>query len=548
LPPFGVSVQLRTYDQGHIVEQPVRFACEHTRMSGMSESTLDDHVLKVLVVDDTATNRQILQVFLKKLGFVVITAEDGAQAVARFIADKPDIVLMDVMMPVMDGFEATRRIKAGSGSRWVPVVFLTALDKEEDLVNGLDSGGDDYLTKPISFVVLDAKLRSLRRTLALQNTLEETQRRTQAITDNIVDGVVTTDSLGIIRSTNPAVTNIFGYEASEMVGRNVNTLMPEPYQSAHDGYQATYVGGGPSKVIGMRGRTLEGRRKSGEMFPLDVAVSELQLGEERLFVGIVRDISERVGAETRLQENATRLQQYHDQQQQENALAQEIMERLTLRESLRDPSLQHWLLPAANFSGDVIAAARSATGQLYAMLGDATGHGLSAAISALPAVNVFYGMIKRDLPLLDIVTEINKQLRASSPAGRFFAATLVKFDRQTQRAELWIGGMPDALLLDAQGRIVRSFSSSNLALGIVDDDAGNSETVVCEAGGQLVFFSDGLIEATDAHGHEFGLAKLASVLAGAPREGRLEAVKATLAAHVGNDAPHDDISILSISC
>jgi PAS domain S-box-containing protein len=513
----------------------------------MSESKLDALVLKVLVVDDTATNRQILQVFLKKLGFVVITAEDGAQAVARFAVDKPDIVLMDVMMPVMDGFEATRRIKAASGSRWVPVVFLTALDKEEDLVNGLDSGGDDYLTKPISFVVLDAKLRSLRRTLALQSTLEETQRRTQAITDNIVDGVITIDSHGRIISSNPAVTHIFAYEPAEMVGRDVTMLMPELHHGGSDDKAGAFTVGGPASVIG-RGRIVSGRRKSGEPFPLDVAVSELQLGEERLFVGIVRDISERVGAENRLRENATRLQQYHDQQQQENALAQELMERLTLRESLQDPSLQHWLLPAANFSGDVIAAARSATGQLFAMLGDATGHGLSAAISALPAVNVFYGMLKRDLPLQDIVVEINKQLRASSPAGRFFAATLVKFDPQTQRAELWIGGMPDALLLDAQGRIVRRFSSSNLALGIVDDDIGNMETAICEAGGQLVLFSDGLIEAADAQGEEFGLAKLSALLANTPRERRLEAVKSELAAHVGNDSPHDDISILTINC
>jgi PAS domain S-box-containing protein len=514
----------------------------------MSESNLNDRVLNVLVVDDTATNRQILQVFLKKLGFAVITANDGAQAVERFVADRPDIVLMDVMMPVMDGLEATRRIKAGSGTRWVPVIFLTALDKEEDLVTGLDSGGDDYLTKPISFVVLDAKLRSLRRTLALQSALEENQRRTQAITDNIVDGVITSNSHGTILSVNPAVSHIFGYQPAEMVGRNVNMLMPEPYQSTHDGYQAAYVAGAPAKIIGQPGRTLSGRRSNGEVFPLDVAISELQLGDERLFVGIVRDISERIAAEFRLRENATRLQHYHDQQQQENALAQEIMDRLTLRESLQDPVLQHWLLPAANFSGDVIAAARCPSGQLFAMLGDATGHGLSAAISALPAVNVFYGMAKRNLPLLEIVAEVNKQLRVSSPEGRFFAATLVKFDVQTRRAEVWVGGMPDALLLDAQGHIVRRFTSRNLALGIVDERVGDCETVICDPGSQLVLFSDGLVEAADTNGVEFGLGRLADVLTGEPSERRLEAVKTALAAHVGSDAPHDDISILTISC
>lgn len=137
----------------------------------------------VLVVDDTATNRQILSVFLKKLGHTVGLAEDGAQAVAMFAAEPYDLVIMDVMMPVMDGYEATRRIKAMCGDRWVPVIFLSALDKDENLVSGLDAGGDDYLHKPVNFVVLDAKLRSFARALALRRELEETRRSLQVYYD-----------------------------------------------------------------------------------------------------------------------------------------------------------------------------------------------------------------------------------------------------------------------------------------------------------------------------------------------------------------------------
>ena len=84
--------------------------------------------LKVLVVDDTETNRMILTVFLRRLGHNVVLAEDGAQAVAAFEREAPDLVLMDVMMPVMDGYEATRRIKALAGEHWVPVLFVSALD------------------------------------------------------------------------------------------------------------------------------------------------------------------------------------------------------------------------------------------------------------------------------------------------------------------------------------------------------------------------------------------------------------------------------------
>lgn len=137
----------------------------------------------VLVVDDTPTNRQILSVFLKKLGHTVDVAVDGADAVAKFAAAPYDLVIMDVMMPTMDGYEATRRIKALCGERWVPIVFLSALDKDENLVAGLESGGDDYLPKPVNFVVLEAKLRSLIRTLALRRELDATRRNLQRYHD-----------------------------------------------------------------------------------------------------------------------------------------------------------------------------------------------------------------------------------------------------------------------------------------------------------------------------------------------------------------------------
>ena len=161
--------------------------------------------VKVLVVDDTATNRQILQVFLRKLGMDVVLAEDGAQGVAAYERDQPDIVIMDVMMPVMDGYEATRRIKALSGERWTPVLFLSAMDSEESLVAGLDAGGDDYLPTPVNFVVLDAKLRSLSRALAMQRSLDDERQRAAAISDNLIDGVITIVDSGLMQSCNPAV-------------------------------------------------------------------------------------------------------------------------------------------------------------------------------------------------------------------------------------------------------------------------------------------------------------------------------------------------------
>lgn len=507
--------------------------------------------LKVLVVDDTATNRQILQVFLRKLGCQTVLAEDGAKAVEKFSAESPDLVFMDVMMPIMDGYEATRRIKALASDRWVPVVFLSALDKEENLVAGLEAGGDDYLAKPVNFVVLDAKLRSIGRTLALQRSLEETRRRTEAITQNIVDGIITIDSHGVIRSINPAVANMFGYEQmEELVGRNVNVLMPEPYHSAHDGYLSAYVHGGPPTIIGTGQRRVPGRRRDGGLFPMELGVTELRVDGERLFVGIARDVSEQVAAEVQARQHTAMLQSYHDEREAENALAGDIMLRLMHRSGLSDKGLHHWLMPASHFSGDVVAAVRSPQGKLYALLADATGHGLAAAISVLPVLTAFYSLAEQDFPLGYIAYEVNRQLMAFMPTGRFVAASLVCVDAASHRAELWLGGLPDLLLIGADGGALGRFKSMHPPLGIVEFDEAMAgiERIECPPGSQLALFSDGLIEAGNEGGNPFGQERLASTLAGAPADRRVDAVRTAFNLHMGEAAPEDDVSLLLVDC
>ncbi len=138
---------------------------------------------KILVADDSASNRHILAAVLRRLGHTVDLAEDGAQAVDLFGASEYDVVIMDVMMPVMDGYEATRRIKALSTDRWVPVIFLSALDTDENLITGLDSGADDYLAKPVNFAILEAKLRALSRTIALHRQMEAARKGSRVAAD-----------------------------------------------------------------------------------------------------------------------------------------------------------------------------------------------------------------------------------------------------------------------------------------------------------------------------------------------------------------------------
>ncbi|MDP2821052.1 MAG: response regulator [Sulfuritalea sp.] len=505
--------------------------------------------LKVLVVDDTATNRTILQVFLRKLGHEVVLAEDGAQAVAACEREAPDIVLMDVMMPVMDGYEATRRIKTLSAEHWIPVVFVSALDNEDSLVAGLDAGGDDYLPKPVNFVVLDAKLRSLARALALQRKLDEERQRAAVISDNLLDGVIVIDGSGLMQSCNPAVENMFGYARDEMIGQNVSMLMPEPYRSEHDGYLAHYVKGGQPRILGVGQREFRGRRKNGEVFPLDLGISEMRAEGRRQFVGVLHDASDRVAAQRQLRENAASLQAYHDTQQETNALAQTILSRQMQRAGLNDPSVRYWLAPAENFSGDIVAATRGPEGDLYVLLADATGHGLGAAICTLPVLSVFYSMAETGVALSWIVHEVNRQLQATLPVGHFVAASMLCIAADGRHADIWVGGTPDVLVLGATGEVRRRLASANLPLGVDTGDADSiaHERIDLQPGDQFVLFSDGLVEAENAEGQSFGYERLLAALASAAAD-RLDAVKVALARHSGNTPPHDDVSLMIVDC
>lgn len=127
---------------------------------------------KALIVDDEATNRMILQTCLANHGYKIIVAENGQQAIDKFVQESPDIVFMDVMMPIMDGYEATRKIKKISGENFIPVIFLTAITVEEELAQCVAAGGDDFLIKPFSLVLLKARLDAMERIRDLHRTVQ----------------------------------------------------------------------------------------------------------------------------------------------------------------------------------------------------------------------------------------------------------------------------------------------------------------------------------------------------------------------------------------
>src|SRR5215831_2232294 len=128
---------------------------------------------RILVVDDVADNVEILRTRLSALGYEVIEATDGELALAKVAESVPDLVLLDIMMPKIDGLEVVRRMKADKNLPFIPVILVTAKASPKDVVAGLDAGGDDYLTKPIDHGALVARVRAMLRIKAMHDQIQE---------------------------------------------------------------------------------------------------------------------------------------------------------------------------------------------------------------------------------------------------------------------------------------------------------------------------------------------------------------------------------------
>lgn len=136
--------------------------------------------MKILIADDAPDNLFLLGHHLKGQGHEVVTANNGEEAVAAYRSEPPDLVIMDVSMPVMDGYEATAAIRRIDPAHWVPIIFLSAHTDDGERTKGLEAGGDDYLAKPINLTILTNKVRALRRIADMQDQVSHYARELQA--------------------------------------------------------------------------------------------------------------------------------------------------------------------------------------------------------------------------------------------------------------------------------------------------------------------------------------------------------------------------------
>ncbi|MHC8321652.1 ATP-binding SpoIIE family protein phosphatase [Pseudomonas sp. GB2N2] len=375
--------------------------------------------LTILIAEDSAADRMLLSSIVRRQGHEVLTAANGAEAVNAFRQQRPQLVLMDAMMPVMDGFEAARQIKALAGETLVPIIFLTSLTESEALARCLEAGGDDFLAKPYNQVILAAKIKAMDRLRRLQATV--LQQRDQ-------------------------------------------------------------------------------------------------------------------------------IARHHDYLLNEQRVAKAVFDKVAHSGCLNAPNIRYLQSPYALFNGDLLLAAFTPAGDMHVMLGDFTGHGLPAAVGAMPLAEVFYGMTAKGYGLSETLREMNAKLKRILPVDMFCCATLLSLSFQRRSVEVWNGGMPDGYLHSIASGERTPLKARHLPLGVLNPQTFDDRTEVfpMAVGDRVFLLSDGVIDTCDAHEQLFGVERLQQVFAANRQPDQLfEDIEQALRDFRGE--ARDDVSMVEIS-
>lgn len=170
--------------------------------TGLNKAPPADLPMKVLVADDIQTSREVLLHLVRSLGHTPIEAKSGEEALHLVESERPNVILLDLLMPGMDGFEVAQAIRQRISGIWLPVIVLSALQGDEHYAQALASGASDCLLKPVNPAILRAKLRQYQRVLSVQDRLSQMARRQHAINEHIADAIITLDAAGRICEAN----------------------------------------------------------------------------------------------------------------------------------------------------------------------------------------------------------------------------------------------------------------------------------------------------------------------------------------------------------
>jgi PAS domain S-box-containing protein len=247
----------------------------------------------ILVVEDVPANLSILLDLLGANGFAVSVAEDGESALEEIDYARPDLILLDVMMPGLDGFATCARLKSNPATRDIPVIFMSALTDTVDKVKGLELGAVDYITKPFQHEEVLARVATHLEVQRLRARLQESEQRLSRIIESAMDAIIALDETGSVTLFNRAAERVFRCQAGEALGVPCNRFLSAPLCRMLGDYM--HAGCPQAPVWLTEGHNAV--RADGAPFPIEATLSCAQAGGQVIYTLILRDIEERRKAE-----------------------------------------------------------------------------------------------------------------------------------------------------------------------------------------------------------------------------------------------------------
>jgi diguanylate cyclase (GGDEF)-like protein/PAS domain S-box-containing protein len=262
----------------------------------------------VLIVDDDAAKRLALREMLAPLGHVLVEVDSGRSALRAVLLQDFAVILMDVRMPILDGYETAKLIRGRARSSLTPVIFVTAFGNDSsEATEAYRGGAVDFIFTPVLTEVLQAKVsaflnlhmqaqtvrRSLDRITALHAALLESEVRAHAVLHNVADGIVTASEDGLIESFNPSAQRLFDYSEEDVIGQQLKFIVAPSHQDDFsDSARARWSLLTPDGIAAETTETV-GCRKDGSCFAMEMDVSQMQIGDRTFAIGCIRDISGR---------------------------------------------------------------------------------------------------------------------------------------------------------------------------------------------------------------------------------------------------------------
>lgn len=255
---------------------------------------------------------------------------------------------------------------------------------------------------------------------------------------------------------------------------------------------------------------------------------------------------ERLKAEVERQKES--LLQYRALVETEQAIAKNIFEHIICPKTINLPNLRYIISPLSTFNGDILLANREPTGLIHLMLGDFTGHGLPAAIGALPLAEIFYSMTGKGLKTEEIILEMNRKLNILLPRNIFCAAMYIEINEHAQEIRFWNGGLPDGILYRPQYGVFKQLSPQSLPLGILTNQQLDltMETFSLKANDRIYLYTDGLTDARNANKETFSKTRINNIINNTKLDPSeiFNTILRELSVYGGTEQQMDDVTLL----